>query len=479
MQRDQFRYQQVEQYILSMIEHRTLEVGDRLPSLRQLSQRLQLSVSTVSQAYVELERQGLIEARDRSGFYLRSSGSQLPEPEGPVALDLQPRLSNRTQLIREVLNTVGQSELLQLGVICPDQSLLPTKTLSRLMNSTLRQSGADAIAYSGINGDPELRQQIAQYALAMGIQVCADEVIITSGAMEAIYIAVRSLTRPGDTVVIASPTYHCFLQLLENCGLRAIELPSDPQCGICPDQLEKALLRHEVRACILSANFNNPDGSQLSDENKHKVVELLARYDVPLVEDDVSGDLYFGEQRPSTLKSFDRHGQVLHCNSFSKTIAPGYRIGWVLPGRYYEKALEVKYTTNVCCVTPTQKTLAAYLEGGYYTRHLRQLRQALEKQMRTMQLQLGRHFPKGTRVTRPGGGGVLWLELPQQLDAVDFFYRAQQLGIGIAPGPIFTTQDKYGSFIRLSCNGVWDEPLARGIEALGVLAHEMISHAAE
>lgn len=474
MKEERFRYQHVEHYILQMVENRTISVDGKLPSLRQLSQRLQVSISTVSQAYVELERRGIIQARDRSGFYLLPTQPQLPEPQGPAILDLQPRMSNRHQLTREVLDTLGQHDLLPLGVICPDASLLPAKMLTRLMTQQLRANDAEGIAYSGISGDTYLRQQIALHALSIGIQVNADEVIITCGAMEAVFIALRTLTRPGDTVVIASPVYHCFLQLLENCGLRAVELPSDPQRGICPGQLEKILQRHEVKACILAANFNNPDGSQLDDASKQQVVELLANYDVPLVEDDVGGDLHFTDHRPTTLKQFDRHNGVIHCNSFSKTLAPGYRLGWMLPGRYYNKALEVKYTTNVCCATPTQKAVAAYLDGGYYTRQLRTLRHALQQQMRTMQLELSRHFPIGTKVTRPGGGGVLWLELPDSVDATEYFYRARENGIGIAPGPIFTTQEKYANFIRISCNGVWDDRLAQGVALLGRLAHEMV-----
>lgn len=474
MKEELFRYQYVEQHIRQMIENRTLNVGDKLPSLRQLSQRLRVSISTVSQAYVELERQGLVAAKDRSGFYLLPSGQQLPEPQGPVSLDLRPRLSGRHQLTREVLDTLGQSDLLPLGVICPDVSLLPVKTLTRLFTQQLRANESDCMSYSGISGDRYLRSQVALHALSLGIEVSADEVIITCGAMEAVFIALRTLTRPGDTVVVASPAYHCFLQLLENCGLRVIELPSDPQRGICPVQLEKALQIHEVKACVFAANFNNPDGSKISDNNKQHIVELLAYYDVPLVEDDVAGDLYFGDQRPTTLKQFDLSGGVIHCNSFSKTVAPGYRIGWMVPGRYYDKALEVKYTTNVCCATPVQKAIAAYLEGGYYTRQLRTLRNGLQKQMTIMQLELSRHFPQGTKVTRPSGGGVLWLELPSNVDAAAYFYRAKENGIGIAPGPIFTTQARYENFIRISCSGLWDDRLAQGITLLGRLAHEMM-----
>jgi DNA-binding transcriptional MocR family regulator len=468
-----FRYQQVEAYIRDMVAHGTLRLGERLPSLRQLSRTLHVSLATVGQAYVELERQGMIEARQRSGFFLCHDSDLLSQPRGEGAIDPQPRGVSRPELIREVVDTVGRQDLLPLSVICPDLSLLPTKTLARLLQQQMRHDGDDILGYSEISGDIGLRRQIARYVATMGIQVDEDEIIVTCGAMEALYLALRTLTRPGDSVVIASPTYHCFLQLIENCGLRAIELPSDPLRGICPDQLEKVLQRQPVRACILSANFNNPDGSQLGEAEKQRVVALLEQYQVPLVEDDVSGELYFGEQRPTTLKSYDRHGQVLHCNSFSKTIVPGYRVGWLLPGRHYDRALEIKYTTNVSCPTPTQRAVAAFLEAGYHHRHLRRLRRSLETHMRRMQSWLGKTFPPETRVTRPAGGSVLWLELPDHLNAVEFFVRAKALGIAVAPGPIFTTQDLYGSFVRLSCSGVWSERLATGLEQLGQLAWQM------
>ncbi len=469
-----FRYQDVENHIRSMAKRGTLTVGQRLPSLRRLSATLRISIATVNMAYQELERKGLIEARQRSGFFWCGERCHLPQPQGEGRVDDQPRGVSRPELIRDVLDTVGCSDLLPFSVISPDLSLLPGKALSRLLQQQMRQQGDLILGYSEISGDRWLRRQIARYVADMGIQVDADEIIVTCGAMEALYLALRSLTRPGDSVIIASPTYHCFLQLIENCGLRAIELPSDPQRGVSLQQLEKVLQRQPVSACILCGNFNNPDGSQLSDSAKQQIVELLARHQVPLVEDDVAGDLYFGEQRPSTFKSYDRHNQVLHCNSFSKSLAPGFRVGWLLPARYYDRALEMKYTTNVSCATPTQRAVAAYLDAGYQTRHLRRLRHSLETSMHAMLQALGQSFPDGTRVTRPAGGSVLWLELPHRLDAVDFFLRAKQQGIAVAPGPIFTTQDCYGHFVRLSYSGVWNDRLVWGVERLGQLAGEMM-----
>ncbi|APG28378.1 GntR family transcriptional regulator [Syntrophotalea acetylenivorans] len=472
MRQELFRYQEVERYVIDLIETSTVGPGERLPSLRVLSSRLKASISTINQAYLALEKQGVIEARSRSGFFVREQVHCSP----PVSLprpDLEPTQGNRSHLIQTVLSSVGDRNLLPLGVICPSEELLPSKPLARLMAVVTRENPHKTIAYETIYGNLELRRQLAFRALDAGMAVSPEGILITSGAMEALYVSLRAVTRPGDNVLIQSPTYYCFLQLLENCGLRAIEVPSRPENGVDPADVAKALQRFDISACIFSPNFNNPDGSLACDGAKKEVVELLAERDIPLIEDDVYGDLSFDACRPRTYQSFDRKGLVMLCSSFSKTIAPGYRVGWMIPGRFYRRALEVKTVTNVCSATPTQMAVAAYLRTGQYDRHLKRLRTAIQKQMQTMQIHLGRCFPVGTGMTRPRGGGVLWLELDESIDSVALFYRAREAGIGIAPGAIFSTQDKYNNFIRLSCGALWDEKLRQGLETLGSLIGEM------
>ena len=468
-----FRYQEVAEHVRSLIDSKALTPGTRLPSLRDLSRRLRVSIATVSQAYLELEKTGIIEARTRSGFFVRTQMRQLAPAKRPQNPALQAIKGSRSLLIQEVLQAVGNHDFLPLGVICPDPSLLPSRDLARLLAMVSRNQPQLSLGYESVAGNLDLRRQIAILSLSAGFSVRPEEIIVTCGAMEALYIAIRSVTRPGDNVLIQSPTYFCFLQLLENCGLRAIEIPSYPETGIDPADLAKALKTFDVAACILAPNFNNPDGSLTPDSIKEEIVQLLAERNIPLVEDDVSGELYFGQQRPGTYKSFDRKGMVIYCSSFSKTICPGYRIGWMIPGQTYPKALEIKSTTNVSCATPTQMAVAEYLQGGLYDRHLRRLRHALQQQMQTMQIHLSNAFPDGTRSTRPRGGSVLWLELPGKCDAVEFFYRARAEGISIAPGPIFSTQDRYDHFIRLSCSGVWSEALGEGVTTLGQIAKDM------
>ena len=467
-----FKYQNLEHYLLDMIESGRFGVGEKLPSLRDVSQKMHVSLATVTHAYMELEKKGIIEARPRSGYYVRQTVPHLPIPASPEH-DVQMGKLSRTQLIQTVLGIVGEKDMLPFGCICADSSLLPHKALARIMNSVLRSHGQDVMGYESIQGNPLLRQQISWRMQEHGSRVTANDVLITFGAMEALYLALRSTTRPGDNVVIQSPTYFCFLQLLENLGLRAIEVASCPTNGVSPRDLDRAFSRFDIAACILAPNFNNPDGALIPDEVKREIVELCESYSIPLIEDDVSGDLYCDtDSRPLPLKSYDKTGNIIHCSSFSKTISPGFRVGYMIPGKKLEKAMEIKATTNVSCSTPTQLAVGKYLEEGMYDRHLRKLRTCIRNQRAVMQQYLPEYFPKGTRATQPKGGGVLWVELPRQLDGTKLFFDVKKHKISIAPGAIFSTSDSFTNFIRLSCVGFWNDGMRAGLETIGRLAKE-------
>lgn len=468
-----YRYQAVEKHIMTMIGSGALGLGDKLPSLRSSSTNLGVSISTVNQAYLELERKGVIESRPRSGFFVRQQSHRLPRTESAPTPMEAPRPVTRIGLIQTVLESVGMVGTVALDVVAPGADLLPLKELARITATKIKEEPERAMGYAPIPGDPELIRQIAFRSMEHGIRTEPDEPIITAGCMEALYLSLRSVCRRGDTVLIQSPTYYCFLQLLETLGLRTIEVPSDPKTGVSPDDLAHALNTFDVSACVLAPNFNNPDSSLTPDTAKKEIVDMLAERNIPMVEDDVSSDLYFGPKRPGTYKQFDEKGLVMLCSSFSKTIAPGYRVGWMLPGQFRQKALEIKATTNVSTSAPPQMAIAEYLRQGRMERHLKKLRAALEKQMDTMQLHLGRHFPDGTRVTHPAGGAVLWLELPRQINSVELFFQAREQGIGIAPGAIFSTQDKFSNYIRISCGASWTEEIRAGVQTLGGLAQSM------
>ncbi|WP_207260337.1 PLP-dependent aminotransferase family protein [Desulfovibrio sp. Huiquan2017] len=468
-----YRYRTVEKNVMGMIDAGALGLGDKLPSLRSLSTKLGVSVSTVNQAYLELERKGVIESRPRSGFFVRRESKRLPRTEAAPSPMQQPRPVTRIGLIQTVLESVGAANRVALDVIAPGPQRMPLRELGRITAAMVRAEPERAMGYAPIPGDPKLIRQIAYRSMEFGIPAAPDEPLITAGCMEALYLSLRSICRMGDTVLIQSPTYYCFLQLLETLGLRAIEVPSDPERGVTPEELARALKTFDVAACVLAPNFNNPDSSLTPDEAKAEIVSMLAARDIPLVEDDVYTDLHFSAKRPGTYKQFDKKGLVLLCSSFSKTIAPGYRVGWMLPGRFRQKALEIKATTNVSSSAPAQMAIAEYLRQGRMERHLKKLRTDLERQMDTMQFHLSSHFPAGTRVTHPVGGAVLWLELPKSVDGVELFFRARDEGVGIAPGAIFSTLDKFANYIRLSCGCPWTDELEQGIRTLGRLAGSM------
>lgn len=472
---EEFRYRQIERSLLQQIATGTLPPGARLPSLRHVSRRSRVSVSTVLQAYAELERKGVIESRPRSGFFVRSDVQEMPPLPRTRRPDLRPQTINRSRLISLVLETVGDRQLLPLGINCPSEELLPYRELARVAARLSREDPKRHVAYLPVEGSPELRRQLSLRAAQAGLDVAPEEIIITCGAMEALHVAVRSLLRPGDNVLIQAPSYFCFQQLLENQGVRCIEIPSYPEHGVRPADVEQALGRFDIKACIFTPNFNNPDGSLTSDEAKREIVALLAARDIPLVEDDVAGDLHFGPSRPSVFKMYDSSGLVILCSSFSKTLCPGYRIGWIMPGRFYREAYEVKATTNVCSATLTQETVAAYLREGRYDRHLRGLRRTLREQTQAMQYHVGRAFPDGTRVTRPEGGGVLWVEMPEGVDSVKLMCRAREEGISIAPGTIFSSQDRFANHVRLNCGTLWSETIERGVGRLGGLVHDLLA----
>ncbi len=465
-----FRYEAVEKRILALIDSGELGPGDKIPSLRGMGAKLGLSVSTVNQAYMELERLGVIEARPKSGFFVRAARKRPPAPEPPRRRECAPRAVTRSGLILQVLNEFAGYDHLPLGAARTSSDLLPVKALSRIMTRVMAERGWQATSYGDVVGDQGLRRQIALRMADLGIEASPERMIVTAGAMEALFVALRSVTRPGDNVIIASPSYYCFLQLLENMGLRALELDSRPDRGIDPDELERVAARYNVAACILAPNFNNPDGALIPDANKEKIVGILAKSGTPLIEDDVYGDVYFGKRRPLTCKSFDRKGLVLYCSSFSKVLCPGYRVGWMLPGAFFDKAFEMKATTSVSSAGPSQMTVAEYLGMGGFDRHLRGLRAAMARQARIMESRVLRYFPEGVGVTRPEGGAVLWVRLPGGVDASRFYYAAREAGIAVAPGNIFSTCDKYGDCVRLSHGSPWNDALEDGMRVLGEIA---------
>jgi DNA-binding transcriptional MocR family regulator len=360
-------YQQVETQIMEMIDNGLLNPGDKLPSLRRLSIRMNLSLSTINQAYLELEKKGLISARARSGFYVRQGLKRLPKLQAPRPSKAQAQPVGRAQIIDQVLSSINQPEMLPLGLAYPEENLLPVKQLSRIAIGVLKEKAGKALGYGSVQGDSELRRQIAFRSVDWGPVLAPGQIITTFGALDAIGIALRSLTRPGDNVLIASPCYYGFLMLLASLGLKAVEVPNHPEHGLPMDQVEQTLKRLPIKAVLISSNFNNPDGAIIPGESKKELVRILARREIPLIEDDIYGEIFTGSARPRSCKAHDKNDLVISCGSFSKTLAPGYRVGWIAAGAHTSRMLRTKSALNPYCASFNQMVLAEFLRQGSMT----------------------------------------------------------------------------------------------------------------
>ncbi|HSO18598.1 MAG TPA: PLP-dependent aminotransferase family protein, partial [Desulfosarcina sp.] len=374
-----------------------------------------------------------------------------------------------------IVEDMSNPAFLQLGgsVVMPE--LLPYKQLARCLRAeTMEAMKRSLMRYENPRGNPELKRQIAKRMLGQVRRATTDEMLITSGCIEAVSLCLQAVGGAGTTVVVESPTYPWFLQLIEDQNKFALEIPTDPQTGIDLVQLERAVAKNAVSACLLVPNFHNPLGFEMPEDKKKELVGLMGERRIPIIEDNIHGELYFGDKRPTTLKSMDRRGMVLHCASFSKTLSPGLRVGWTLPGRFADRVMRLKMNSTIASPTLNQQVVAQFLKSGAYDRHLRSLRTALKNQIGNTALAIARHFPKGTRITSPQGGLTLWVELDGRVDGVKVFQEARRRKISIFPGIICSTTGRYRNYIRISCGYPWTDAVERGIVALADIVKRLI-----
>lgn len=465
------RYELLAAEIAESIRTGVMKHGDRLASVRQVSRSRSVSPSTVFEAYYLLEARGLIRARDRSGYYVTAGATTMPpEPDSPSRPPGKSLPVDVSELVFSILESASVRDVVPLGSAFPSPLLFPLARLARSMSTAVQRLDPWAFVDDLTPGNASLRRQITLRYLADGMQVRPDGIVITNGALEGLNLCLQAVTQPGDCVLVESPTFYAALQTLERLGLNAMEIPTHPRDGIDLDALTLAIRQRGPTACWLMTNFQNPLGSQMSDERKRRLVEILAAHHVPLIEDDVYGELYFGNKRPLSAMAFDADGWVMHCSSFSKALAPGYRVGWAIPGRFTEAVTRLRLTTSLSPSGPAQAALADYLTNVSYDKHLRQLRHTLEVQQAAMAEAIVRYFPKGTKATRPGGGYFMWVELPDGVDSLRLQEQAISLGISIAPGPMFSATRGFRNCLRLNYGHPFDERTQKALATVGRLA---------
>ena len=375
-------------------------------------------------------------------------------------------------MIDRVYAGIHTPGIVPFGIANPSMARPAAKALNRTMKRVMSRAEERSLEYAPTDGEPALRRQIAHRYFELGGGVDADDIVITNGGQEALALALMAVAGQGDAIAVESPTYHGALELIESLGMLALEIETCPEEGLMLGALEQALGRHKIKACLFASSLNNPLGSATSDEHRAALVELLEKHDVPLIEDDVYADLMFDGSRPKPAQFFSRKGQVLTVGSFSKTVAPGYRIGWLVAGDYEERVRMLKRGLSCSSGMLQQLTLVDYLATGEYERQIRALRPVLKCNAERMSALVARHFPDGTRVSKPRGGSVLWLELPRRVDADELFEEALEHGISICPGTIYSPTNRYRNFIRLSFGHPWSEALEDAIAVLGRLVTE-------
>lgn len=479
-------YQRFAEQIRASLQNGVLRPGDRLSSVRQASQQHGLSVTTVVRAYELLESGGLIESHPQSGYFVRArfaaesaSASALTLDPAFPAVNVSPAEPDRSQPLpvsaevdvsRHVLATlksIHQNDAIPLGSPYPDPTLFPARRISQYNGAILRSGGPLGVLDDLPPGHPDLIRQIVRRHLETGLSVDPGDVVITVGATEAINLCLQAVAKAGDTIAVESPTFYAMLHAIERLGMRAIEIPTDPRLGMDIAALKKIMQSQPIAACMVMPNFQNPLGFEMPEENKRQLVELGSRYNMPIIENGVCNELYFGTAHPSVLKAYDKRGIVLYCSSFSKSLTSAYRIGWTLPGRYREQVEKLKFLNTLSTSTLPQRAIAAYLTAGGYDRHLRRVRRTLQQRCDIMSAFVGRFFPAGTRITRPTGGYVLWIELPAAIDSMALYRQALAEGITIAPGRLFSTSDAYRSFIRMNYSYSWTPQIEQAIRRLG------------
>jgi DNA-binding transcriptional MocR family regulator len=462
-------YRELADEVQKLIERRSLRAGQRLPSVRVCARQRQISIGTVTEAYVVLENRGYIEARPKSGYYVRNRPAEMPKAS-PGSVLGPPVVVDEKDLAEHILDLSLDPSYFPLTTAFPGPGILPLEKLAKIASAVGKSDPGILGKYSMGRPYPPFVQELSRRYLQTGASLGHDDFIVTSSCSEALHLALGAVTKPGDVVVIESPAYFGFLMLISSMGLRAVEVPVDPKRGLSLEALTVALDSNDAKALIVTPSFHNPTGASMSNARKELLYSILCDYDIPAIEDDIYADLHHGPIRPKPLKAWDRDGRVLLCSSLSKTLAPGLGIGWISAGRYRDRIDEGKWTTSPLF---TQKVAALFLQEGY-DRQLRRMRAEYKKQLSAVKSAVRRFFPRGTTMTEPDGGFILWVELPPAVDTLELRLDALEEKIGTAPGPMFTMRDQFRNCIRLNCGLRWTGEFERAIQTLGRLASRQI-----
>ncbi|EAQ65225.1 regulatory protein, GntR [Marinomonas sp. MED121] len=467
---DQPLYEKIADQVESQIQEGVFLPGTKIPSVRKSSKQMSVSVATVLQAYSLLEDRGVVKARPQKGYFVQDN---LPQPQALPQFEPSHAQESVPELIRSLLHASQRPDIIQFGAAIPHTQFLPIRQLQKSVGRLMRLEPEICAAYEFTPGSLNLRRQIAIRMLDAGCNIQPDDITITLGCQNAMILALRTITEPGDTIIIETPTYHGLLQAIDELKLKAIEIPCDPSSGIDLDAMSQVLAQWRVTACVITPSNQNPTGATLKQEAKTKLLNLCQQYSTTIIEDDVYGELSYCETREKAIKAEDPQADVIYCSSFSKSIAPGFRIGWIIGGKYQQRIEQHAYVESLAIPTLTQKAIANFLENGAYDRHLRKTRHTYEENLRRCQQAITQFFPSGTYTSDPQGGFLLWITLPPEVNALTLHKAALEHGIGTIPGLAFSLTHSFSHHLRINYAISWDSRIEGALKLVGNMAKKL------
>ncbi|MBS97421.1 MAG: GntR family transcriptional regulator [Oceanospirillaceae bacterium] len=457
-----YRYKQLENWLLQGITEQRWRLGERLPSIRALCQERGLSKATVQHALQRLEARGFLEARPKAGYFVALKPGEMSKSFSRARIDA-PRAVNISELLLDIMRRSAAFDLL------PDLNSgdLPPGivALNRSIGRSLRrQKGEGYQYYDEPAGDWRLREQLALHSARRGWAVSPDELCITSGCQHALFLALMASCERGDVVAVESPGFYGVLQLLEQLGLRVIEVPTSVESGMDMDALETVLKRWHVSACVVSPTFATPAGSLMPAESKLRLLGLAERYNLAIIEDDIYADTALGTA-PDPLKAMDCDNRVILCSSFSKSLSRDLRLGWISGSRWHDRIQHLKLVTQLATSRYLQQGVADFMADGGFAAHLRRQRNELRVNRDCLIAEL-RGWSGDVRVSAPQGGLTVWVELAQHVDTLKAYPRGLEQGVIITPGPLFSVSGQFTNCLRVSFAHPWT---ASRMQALGRL----------
>lgn len=459
----QYLYQQLEHRLRQNITDERWPAGEKLPSIRRLCQQQQLSKATVLHALQRLEAEGLIEARAKSGYYVRTNVIPSSQTPSQRAETLPPAAASVKTLFYDIMRRSAAFDLLPNSQ--DNQQSAELAALSRALGKTLRRQSTQAhLQYDEPAGDLNLRTQISRRYALRNTAIDPKGLCITSGCQHALFLALMASCKPGDVVAVESPGFYGVLQLLQQLQLQVVEVPTSPTDGMDIDALSEIVRQWQVRAVVVTPAFSTPTGAVMPEAAKAKLMAMATSHDLAIIEDDIYGETGFVNS-PPPIKQLDEEGRVILCSSFSKTLSRDLRLGWIAAGRWHQNVQQLKLVTQLATSKFSQSGVAQFMADGYYSRHLKKQRYQLQHQ-RDQLVALLESWPVPIRYTAPNGGLALWVQLPEEVDSLVVYQRALTQDIVTTPGPLFSATEQFNNCMRISFLHPWTQKRTDALQQL-------------